>query len=233
MTGDWSLSLSESRTAGFSKFLPNGLEVQNILTTPDQVVRNAALQKFAKITPQYPGVRSQVPEIVRTGWLKELSPVLDNAFDSSPAGWDMQAWFSLVTTAPQALAPMQRFPHVDGTDPRQIAMMLYLHETDHGGTGLFRHRSSGLTSLTDETFPQYRAALESDVRKSGIPPAAYVTDGEPLFERLYASEGAFNTAIFYRGNILHSGLISPSASLSADPSKGRLTINAFFRPKSA
>jgi Family of unknown function (DUF6445) len=36
--------------------------------------------------------------------------------------------------------------------------------------------------------------------------------------------------VFYRGNILHSGVIDNAAPLSADPRVGRLTINAFFGP---
>jgi hypothetical protein len=189
------------------------------------------LQKFAKITPQYPGIRSPLPDAVAQDWLAALSPLLDDNFGRAPEGWQMQAWFSLVTAAPQDLIPMQRFPHVDGTNPRQLAMMLYLHRTAHGGTGFFRHRSTGLVSLTEESFPRYRAALEEDVRRSGMPPAAYVTDGEPHFERVHASAGTFNEAVFYRGNVLHSGLIDAGSDLSADPARGRLTINAFFRPK--
>ncbi|EAQ27861.1 hypothetical protein NAP1_09712 [Erythrobacter sp. NAP1] len=204
--------------------------VSNLLASPEEVIRAATLQKFAKITPQYPGVRSELPRAVSLAWLKELSPLLDKAFGASDNGWEMQAWFSLVTAKPSELVPMQRFPHVDGTNPRQLAMMLYLHDTPHGGTGFFRQRSTGLEALTDENFPRYRQALENDVRTNGLPPAAYVTDGAPYFERTHTCEGAFNQAFFYRGNVLHSGLIDGSQELSPDPAKGRLTINAFFRP---
>ena len=159
--------------------------------------------------------------------------MLDKVFGAAAYGWEIQAWFSLVTDASDALIPMQRFPHVDGTNPRQLAMMLYLHTTDHGGTGFFRHKSSGLAELTEANFPQYRAALEEDVRRDGLPQSAYVSDGAPFFERIHQCEGRFNEAIFYRGNLLHSGLIDNHATLSPDPREGRLTINAFFRPAAA
>lgn len=142
----------------------------------------------------------------------------------------MQAWYSLVTTNPEDLIPLQRFPHVDGTDPQRIAMMLYLHHTDHGGTAFFRHRSTGYETLTSETFPKYRAALEAEVQQSGLPPARYITDGSPHFDKIHECGGKFNQAIFYRGNVFHSGVIKNEAELSSDPRKGRLTINAFFRP---
>jgi predicted membrane metal-binding protein len=109
-------------------------------------------------------------------------------------------------------------------------MMLYLNTTGHGGTAFFRHRSTGLSSLTAEAFPPYAEAVAADFRRTGMPPAAYPTDGAPHFERIHIAEGRFNRAVFYRGNILHSGVIDNAAPLSADPRAGRLTINAFFRP---
>ena len=230
---DWSISLTNRDTCQFSSENHHLVQINEFLRQPEIVIEQASLQKFAKITPQYPGIRSPIPPQAAGRWLESLSPMLDEYFAAAENGWEIQAWFSLVTTRPADLVPMQRLPHVDGTDPGQLAMMLYLHETDHGGTAFFRHRSTGLEELTDESFPTYRKALEADVAAAGLPPAAYVTDGAPHFERTYASEGAFNQAIFYRGNLLHSGIISNNADLSSDPRKGRLTINAFFRPTGA
>lgn len=227
---DWPISLDQARIGSISQLNHRYVEVREFMKAPEVAVEFASLQKFAKLTPQYPGVRAPLPESVSLDWLGQLSPLLSSAFSPAPNGWEIQAWFSLVTSAPEELIPMQRFPHVDGTDPNQLAMMLYLDKTNHGGTGFFRHRSTGLEALTDETFPTYREALQADVQKSGLPEAAYVGDGSPYFERIHKSEGTFNQAIFYRGNLLHSGLIANDEPLSADPAKGRLTINAFFRP---
>jgi hypothetical protein len=79
--------------------------------------------------------------------LGEITPRLAAWFGESPARWEMQAWYSLVTSPPGELLPIQRLPHVDGTDPRQIAMMLDLHRTGHGGTAFFRHCSTGLEAV--------------------------------------------------------------------------------------
>jgi hypothetical protein len=228
---NWSISLSNSSREIFSSQEHYVTCIKDFMDDPVSALNDASLQKFAKITPQYPGIRAPLPQTVALEWLEMLSPMLNESFGKAEYGWEIQAWYSLVTAKPHELIPLQRFPHVDGINPRQLAMMLYLHETDHGGTAFFRHRSTGLEALTDETFPTYRTALEREVQQAGLPPAAYVTDGAPLFERTYASEGAFNQAIFYPGNLLHSGIINSDAPLSADPRKGRLTINAFFRPK--
>jgi hypothetical protein len=230
----WAINPESAALSHFSSHNHVFVTAENLLDAPEHVISQAILQKFARITPQYPGLRAALAPDVCAHWLDRLAPCLDRWFATGRIRWEMQAWFSLVTTAPQALAPIQRLPHVDGTDPRQIAMMLYLHRTgprsQHGGTAFFRHRSTGLESLTADTYPRYAAALQADVARTGLPPAAYVTDGAPHFERTHVVPGDFNSAVFYRGNILHSGVIDNHAPLSPDPREGRLTINAFFRP---
>lgn len=234
----WGIALANWREEQFSATDQRLVSLDNFLVDPDHAISQASLQNFAKITPQYPGLRAPLDPAVCRAWLAQLSPLLDMWF-GGPTGsggrvWTMQAWYSLVTTPPQALAPIQRLPHVDGTDPAQIAMMLYLHRprapSAHGGTAFFRHRSTGLASLTAQDFPRYAAAVEAEYRRTGMPPAAYPTDGAPHFERVHVAQGTFNRAVFYRGNMLHSGVIDNAAPLSADPLVGRLTINAFFGP---
>lgn len=226
----WGLQLGGARMARFSAAGHALLTVPDILEAPEAVVDAAVLQDFAKITPQYPGVRAAVPQAVHEAWLAALGPLLSAHFGPAPRGWQMQAWFSLVTSPPAALLPIQRLPHVDGTDSAQVAMMLYLHRTAHGGTAFFRHLSTGLEALTPEVWPRYAAAVEAEHARTGLPPAAYPTDGAPFFARTHAVPGRYNVAVFYRGNILHSGVIDNAAPLVADPRAGRLTINAFFRP---
>lgn len=228
---NWGISATGARAGQFSSENHSFVLISDFLNDPDGIIHSACLQNFAKVTPQYPGVRAALPKEVQLDWVKTLAPLLNSSFGEARNGWEIQAWFSLVTSKPADLIPLQCFPHVDGTDPNQLAMMLYLHRTKHGGTAFFRHKSTGYESLTDENFPNYRAALEADVRKTGLPPRAYPTDGEPHFERIHAVDGAFNEAVFYRGNILHSGIIDQSEPLPDDPAIGRLTINAFFRPK--
>jgi hypothetical protein len=230
----WEIAVAQPRIVHFSPCNHRLVTVEGLLATPEHAISQAFLQNFARITPQYPGLRAPLDSQVCAAWLGALSPLLDAWFDAPGTRWEMQAWYSLVTTPPAALAPIQRLPHVDGTDPRQIAMMLYLHRpkapSAHGGTAFFRHRSTGLEALTAADWPRYAEALQRDVARTGLPPAAYTTDGAPHYERIHTVPGDFNSAVFYRGNILHSGMIDNAAPLSADPREGRLTINAFFRP---
>ncbi|MFO6447791.1 DUF6445 family protein [Erythrobacter sp. NE805] len=225
----WGIALGGARGERFSGQNHLLVTVPGFLEHPEAAIEAATLQNFAKITPQYPGVRAALDPAVCRTWLGALGPLLDEAFGRAEGGWAMQAWFSLVTTPPAALLPIQRLPHVDGTDARQVAMMLYLHRTGHGGTAFFRHKATGLEALTPETWPRYAAAVQAEYGRA-LPPAAYPTDGAPHFARTHVVAGHFNEAVFYRGNILHSGVIDNAAPLSASPREGRLTINAFFRP---
>jgi hypothetical protein len=226
----WAIIPQGAAISHFSSQNHTLVTVDRLLETPEHAISQAILQNFAKITPQYPGVRAPLDPAVCGQWLGQLAPWLDQWFAAGGIRWEMQAWYSLVTTPPGELLPIQRLPHVDGTDPRQVAMMLYLHRTGHGGTAFFRHRSTGLEALTADDYPRYAAALQADVARTGLPPAAYTTDGAPHFERTHRVAGHFNSAVFYRGNILHSGVIENDAPLHPDPREGRLTINAFFRP---
>lgn len=229
----WGLRLSAPRVEAFSSPNHRLVTIDDLLAYPEHVISEAYLQKFAKISPQYPGARAALGPAVCAQWLVQLSPLLDQWFGPYGCAWAMTGWYSIVTTPPAQLQPIQRLPHIDGTDPTQVAMMLYLHRTGHGGTAFFRHRATGLEALTAADYPRYAAALQADVARTGLPPAAYTTDGAPHFERTHVVPGHFNSAVFYRGNILHSGVIDNAAPLSADPREGRLTINAFFRPAGA
>ena len=237
----WGIAIEQASLGHFSPLRHALVTVPAFLEDPENVIAQAVLQDFANITPQYPGVRAALDPAVCQAWLAILGPGLDVWFGSkrggAPREWEMQAWYSLVTTPPAELAPIQRLPHVDGTDPAQVAMMLYLHSagphSKHGGTAFFRQLSTGLESLTAQDYPRYAAAVQADVARTGLPPAAYTADGAPHFARTHAVPGHFNEAVFYRGNILHSGVIDNTAPLSADPRTGRLTINAFFRPAAA
>lgn len=235
----WEIALRKPAVSHFSPRNHQLVSISEFLANPAHVISQANLQNFAKITPHYPGLRAPIDPLAGQAWLAQLSPLLDQWFGAPLSGqWEMQAWFSLVTTPPQDLAPIQRLPHVDGTDPNQIAMMLYLNRVgpdspQGGGTAFFRHLATGLEALSGETYPRYAAAVQAEVARAGLPPAAYPTDGAPHFARTHVAEGTFNRAVFYRGNILHSGVIDNDAPLRADPAEGRLTINAFFRPVAA
>lgn len=141
------------------------------------------------------------------------------------------ARLSLATRAPAALSPWQWFCHTDRLEdgPGQVvgASVLYLFkDAALGGTGFYRPRrpAAYIAALVKSsgTLPGDEFAA-----RSGIP-RGYMTDSNEWFERVAGVPARFNRLILYPGHVFHSGDITAPEKLSADPRRGRLTINGFF-----
>lgn len=180
---------------------------------------------FTAPVTAYPGLNAHLtPDFLRPV-IAALRPVLHGVFgiaEGLPLG--NTAYFGLVTLRPEALSPGQALPHVDAVG-RGLAMVAYLCDEDQGGTGFYRHRSTGLERLTPENIAVYNAALQFETR-NGRPPA-YAVGDHPLFELTGSTAARFNRLVMYNCNLLHSGQVNPER-LSADPKQGRLTLNAFI-----
>ncbi len=223
-------NLSESTIAKIGVEETRIVQVSDFFRTPELVVEAASRHRYAHINPHYPGIRATVESELLAGLCGTVSDLVVTQFGAAKQSWIGQAWYSIVTHPKERLTPIQRLPHFDGFDETQLAVMIYLNRTEHGGTGFYRHRSTGFERVTEARYPHYKSALESDVLKSGLPPARYIEDGAPHFKKIFESDASFNNLILYPGTILHSGVIDNQVDLPADAGAGRLTINGFFRP---
>ncbi len=140
----------------------------------------------------------------------------------------VDCFYSIVTTPPAELAPIQRLPHVDGLEPDRLAILIYLSGEAHGGTAFFRQRATGFETVDAARFPAFEAALHKGVSANGLPPAAYIAGDTALYEQVAMIEARPNRAIIYRSHLLHCARIPAEVPLSPDPRKGRLTVNAFL-----
>ena len=57
----------------------------------------------------------------------------------------------------------------------------------------------------------------------------YFQGSDAHYEQIGQIEGVADRLVLYRGALLHSGIITPRATLGADPRTGRLTANLFGR----
>lgn len=137
--------------------------------------------------------------------------------------------FSLVTLAPEKLAPIQRIPHYDHSEVDIIAIMHYLLGPESGGTAFHRHRRTGFETITPGREAAYNAGLAADERDYGVPPEAYFYGDGERYEMIGEIEAKPDRLILYRGRMLHSGVIPRPGELTGDPATGRLTINMFLR----
>jgi hypothetical protein len=195
---------------------------------PAVLIALATEAVFIDVGSVYPGVRAPAPPGYVDAMLTAVAPLIEQTFGApADSGLDLCA-FSMVTTQPARLRAIQRIPHFDGPDMERIAFLHYLCAPYQGGTSFYRHRATGLESVTPERVEEYRNMVVAEL-KGESPTQDYVTEDTRHFERVHHVDAAFNRLIIYRGNALHSGDISERTVLSEDPRLGRLTINGFGR----
>ncbi|SEM98714.1 hypothetical protein SAMN05192583_1759 [Sphingomonas gellani] len=206
--------------------------IDHFAPDPAQWVDGAGFLSFYPIGEHYPGVRAPVPPSMLRQLLSDLAPVAEELFGAVELEV-VDAFFSLVTTPPAALAPIQRLPHFDETSPGRLALLHFLSTDESSGTAFYRHRATGFESVDGARLPAYRTALQADVARAGLPEPGYIGGDTPLFEQLAVHRGTFNRALLYRSNTLHCALIPLGMNLSDDPATGRLTVNTFLDSRPA
>ena len=140
---------------------------------------------------------------------------------------------SLVTLPPESLAPRQWLCHRDnrGVPPGEclFASVIYLFEDPAlGGTSFYRPRRS---SAETEGLVEDCRLLDAATFRQRHPEVrpGYMVQGNDWFEHVVSLPARWNRAIFYDGGLFHSGDIHHPERMSADPTVGRLTMNAFIR----
>ncbi|GAA3889335.1 hypothetical protein GCM10022276_05550 [Sphingomonas limnosediminicola] len=200
----------------------------------DEIVRLAdALAPFPSETDSYyPGVRRMIEEKEAEAFAcvrsicRDASPFIAGAFDVE--GFDLlRASFSIVSTAPDRLSPVQRAPHFDSTDQKYFALLHYLRVPAGSGTAFYRQRETAIERVTDRNLPQFVMTAERDAAMLGS--SGYIQGSNAFFEQIGAVEGVPDRLVIYQGSLLHSGIIPPGMTFSADPREGRLTCNIFVR----
>ncbi len=200
---------------------------------PAHWIERAAVGEMRAIGPHYPGLR----RATESEYLSDVGPLLASLIGTVfgyPAGAHVaESWYSIVTTPPGRLQPIQRLPHFDGVEDARLAVLHFLCGPEHGGTAFYRHRGTGFETVDAGRYPSYARRLAEDVRRHGLPSAAYIDGDTALFERIAEFPAAPDRALIYRGKLLHCARIVPGASLSSDPRIGRLTVNSFLTPARA
>ena len=200
--------------------------IEGFARDPDALRMAAAETMFIPSGQHYPGIRAALPDTYLRDQLPRIASALGRDFGLCRRIHVVDAQFSIVTTAPDALDIRQRLPHVDAYGRDRIAMIHYLSPTNRDGTAFFRHRKTGFETIDETRAPAFFGQLGDQVR--AMPPQGYITDDTALFERTALIDAAYNRALLYRSYVLHSGAIASDAMMSDDPTAGRLTITAFL-----
>ncbi|MEP9359734.1 DUF6445 family protein [Sphingomonas sp. KR3-1] len=171
----------------------------------------------------YPGIRAPAPLDFVGAVVRALDPIVRDAFGLGAVRLGRaECNLSLVTLAADALAPSQRVPHIDTSDPLHFAFLHFLCGPEQGGTAFYRHRATGFEAITPDREARYHAARAAEPE----PAPGYIAGDTPEFEQIGAADAAFDRLLVYRSRQLHSGLVP--ATLDPDPRRGRLTANIFL-----
>ncbi len=180
------------------------------------------------VGPGYPGVRAPAPLSYVEAVARRIDPLIQRTFglrDVTLA--QAECSFSIVTTPPDALQPVQRIPHIDTSYPLQFAVLHYLCDGNFGGTGFYRHRVSGLEVITPDHADDFGQARDAELTATP-PPPGYIGRNSAHYAQTGAFEALFDRMLIYRSCRLHCGLIPTTMTLSPDPRRGRLTANIFL-----
>ena len=192
---------------------------------PDLLIRQARGRTFGTRGRFYPGIRATAAPEHLSPCQSVLREVLTRGYGLEGAQLT-ETSFSMVTTPPDALLPMQRLPHFDGTHPNRLALLHYLIGPEEAGTAFFRHRETSFESIVEARLDTYQRSLQTAYPHG--PTKRYFSGSDTVFEQIDFVPAKFNRAILYRGICLHSGIIPETFNFSDEIDHGRLTINTFL-----
>lgn len=208
--------------------------MDDFLVDPHQMLEVATRSTFTpyphfESKKGYPGIRAEAPIDYTYNVADLLVPLIQTNFDV-PVDLPMRksiCAFSLTTQPASELGPLQRTPHFDASIPNHFAILLYLCDERHGGTGFYRHNATGLQQITADVRESYLDTYYAELNAKH-PAPRYFDRSDAQFTLLGMIPAKFNRMVVYRGSLLHSACINPEISLSTDPRRGRLTVNSFY-----
>lgn len=208
------------------------LVIDDFLLDPEEIVEFAAGAPFGPPrVPAYPGVNAEMPDGYLQAVFHALRPSFARGFSLSPeTPVHVTGFLALATLPLEQLQPRQRIPHYDFVIPGNLAVLHYLGRAPGGGTGFFRHDTTGFELIDGERRDAYGDCVERELAEAGDRLNGFTGPSTPNYTLLDQVEARFNRLIVYRSACLHCALFD-GAQLSDDPRAGRLTANSFVLMK--
>jgi hypothetical protein len=177
----------------------------------------------------FPGLKAAMPEDLARDILSRLLPSISSHYNV-PAGARVvvsSSYFGIVNRPPADLDATQARPHYDNTRPNALAILYYANLGDFGGTGFFRHNSTGYEFINKERAVTYHQAVDKFINESGAARGyGMVDDGQ--YSLTQAIDYAPNRALVYPSGLLHSGLINPEKDIAQTIRESRITSSVFI-----
>ena len=136
--------------------------IDDFYSDPEALLKDAESKHYQKLGPFYPGIRAQANPAYLGERLAVLTEILKTVFDMPSGAALTECAYSIVTTPPQNLMPIQSLPHYDGLDEGRLAVLHYLSGPETGGTAFYRHRESGFETIHEDRFEIYKETLQEE-----------------------------------------------------------------------
>ena len=208
------------------------LVIDNALANPEGLIDWASASVFnPPVGYPYPGLVLETPAAI-TQCVADFFAQHVRKRMGARRTLDLTLRLSMVTLAPAELEPRQWQCHRDrvADDANQFlfaASVLYLfRDPALGGTSFYVPRQSAVQTDRIVADSQMLDTSEFSARY-GLEPG-YMAGSNAYFEQVAKLPAAWNRMIFYDGGQFHSAEVEKPALLSADPRRGRLTLNGFF-----
>jgi hypothetical protein len=202
--------------------------IDDFVPDPAKLRATAEALEYRPMGRHYPGLRAEVAARDVDDFLTTVQDMIADVFGFRGPATVISAGYSIVTTPPTDLTPIQRLPHFDGLEPERVALLHYLNGKGQGGTAFYRHRSTGYETISAARHADYDAALKRDVALHGLPDPAYITGDTPIYEQIARFDAKPNRALIYRGHSLHCADLPANLNFTPDPRSARLTVNTFL-----
>ena len=178
----------------------------------------------------YPGIWSRTPSDYNNALLNFLAEYVNQHFFNVVASpRSIYSCYAMPTIPKDNWAEMQKVPHFDSTDSRQLATVLYLCDESFGGTGFYRHKTSGIEKVTPDNCAELSQKLKSELTSMNKDNKNYSGDGDGTFETLMECSAKVGRLVVYPSSLLHTGLVNPEKNTERNPRAGRLTITSFIQ----
>jgi hypothetical protein len=211
--------------------------VDDFLADPGMLVDYAFRHpgEFSHPNIGYPGVQIRVNDDAMADIFRFVRSRMSRLFGFMRGRIGIRSLLSLLTLPADQLSLMQRICHIDpnaDAGRAKFAALLYLFGDERlGGTSFYRWRNEELVwkgvGMLRRDAAQGEDFLKQHFTTFREPPR-YMTASNDVAELLYTVPARFNRFVFYSGDTPHTGAIAAPELLSADPKKGRLTLNLFF-----
>ncbi|QOL24560.1 hypothetical protein LP316_09330 [Thalassotalea sp. LPB0316] len=181
----------------------------------------------------YPGLRAKLPKEYVIKALQSIYLALYDIYQI-PKNKQLKVldtYYSMITLDESELSLLQRLPHFDSTHEHYFAVLHYLNEQPHGGTGLFRHKATGFESIDDQRIEHYLSICQQEIEDFGEPKQGYPNQSTAQFDCYYQIEYKANRVVIYPGKLLHSTMVDVDKDVTSQLELARLTSNIFIEYK--